>query len=401
AAPPASAAGKGKPGAAKPGAAVAGTASSPCTQQGAPLILGQNGTFSGLVGASIGANRIGLAIWQKAVNAAGGIQCHPIQIFQVDDGASPAQAASNVSDLIYNKKAVAILDAAVPLTLDAVRSVINKANVPVVGGDISDPGWFEDPLLFPQGTGPIEGFTGGIALGNKLKGFTKLGILYCVEAAICATIHKEEERMAANSNTTLAYSQSISLTQSSYTSECQNAKNAGVQIIYMGADGSALTRLASSCASLGYFPGLSGPGIAISPALSKSEALKKAGVYLGTIAAPFNTSDNPGTAEWTEAVKKYASGQPVDQSASNAWAAGKMLQAALNAVGPSLRERAITTQDIFDGLYKLKNETLGGLVPPRTFVKGELPKRVGCYWGLILDGNGFSAPYGGRRLGTC
>lgn len=372
-----------------------------CTGKEAPLILGQTGSFSGLIGASIAGHRLGIAMWVKAVNAAGGIQCHPVKVYQADDGSSPAQAASNVNDFVKNKGAIALIDVCDPIVLSAVRAEIAKLKVPVVGGDGSDPGWNQDPLVFAQGVSPIQGFAGGIATAAKVAKVTKLSVLYCVEAAICELINKSKNEMAAGSGTTLVHSQSVSLTQSSYTAECQNAKNAGAEMIFGGFDGSALTRAGSSCASLGYYPAFGGPGIAFSDTLSRNETLRKAGVYLGTVSAPFMTTDQPGTKLFHEAAERYAPGQPLDQSASDGWTSGKLMEAALNAVGAELRDRPITTADIFDGLYKLKGETLGGLSSPLTYKKGQPSPINGCYFSMVLGPNGFSAPFGSKRQGKC
>ena len=388
--------------AAVPGKSAAG-ASAPkaCTGNEAPLILGQTGSFSGLIGASIGAHRLGVAMWVKAVNAAGGIQCHPVKVYQADDGSSPAQAASNVNDFVKNKGAVALLDICDPIVLSAVRAEIAKLKVPIVGGDLSDPGWTQDPLVFAQGVSPIQGFAGGIATAAKVAKVTKISVLYCVEAAICELINKSKDEMAASSGTTLVHSQSISLTQSSYTAECQNAKNAGAQMIFGGVDGSALTRMGTSCASLGYFPAFGGPGIAFSETLSKNQALRKAGVYLGTVSAPFMTTDQPGTKAFHEAAEKYAPGQAIDQSASDGWTSGKLMEAALNALGAELRDRPITTADIFSGLYLLKGETLGGLASPLTYKKGQPSPINGCYFSMVLGPDGFFPPFGSKRQGKC
>ncbi len=78
-----------------------------------------------------------------------------------------------------------------------------------------------------------------------------------------------------------------------------------------------------------------------------------------------------------------------------------MFEAALNAVGSELRDRAVTTADVLAGLYKLKNETLGGLVAPLNFTKGQPSPIVACYWAIGVKEGGFYAPFGSERFGKC
>jgi|GEM_PF-6912691 len=95
----------GVPGAEKAStaAALTKTPDPPCTASGATLKLGQIGSFSGVAGPITASARTTLATWAQVVNAAGGISCHPVVVYQVDDGADQAKAAAAVQDLVQNK----------------------------------------------------------------------------------------------------------------------------------------------------------------------------------------------------------------------------------------------------------------------------------------------------------
>ncbi|HVE24182.1 MAG TPA: ABC transporter substrate-binding protein, partial [Sporichthya sp.] len=95
----------------------------PCTKVLDPILLGQNGTFSGFLQGSLGGFRPGMAAWAADVNARGGIQCHPVKLFQVDDGSNPAKTVSNTKDLIENKHVIAMVGAVVPFNITSYRSV--------------------------------------------------------------------------------------------------------------------------------------------------------------------------------------------------------------------------------------------------------------------------------------
>jgi len=73
-----------------------------------------------------------------------------------------------------------------------------------------------------------------------------------------------------------------------------------------------------------------------------------------------------------------------------AWAAGQLLA---KAVASHLGAQP-TSQDILDGLWTVHSETLGGLTPPVTFVKGQPAPPISCYFLIELKNGRWSAPSG-------
>lgn len=380
------------------------TAAAPaaCTGSEAPIVIGQTGAFSGLIGAAVGGARLGLALWAQDVNTRGGIACHPVKIYALDDGSSPSQAAANAEDLIKNKKAIAIVGVAQPIVLDATRSVTSKAGIPIVGGDLFGLAWNTDPLLFQQGTGALSSFAVGLQAAAESIKATKVGVMYCVEASICAALNQHFDGIAKAANVQPVYKQSMSLTQTSFTSNCQNAKAAGAQVLYLGMEGASMARIANSCASIGYNPVIAAPGLAVPASIESNEQLQKNTVFLGAAVAPFNANISPAQKAFQAAYLKYANGAPIDQNTMQGWVAGKLFEKALTTVGTSLRGKAVTTADVFDGLYSLpKDETLDGLAPPLNFVKGKPAPNIGCGFSVALMPGGFKAPVGNKRIGVC
>ena len=71
------------------------------------------------------------------------------------------------------------------------------------------------------------------------------------------------------------------------------------------------------------------------------------------------------------------------------WAAGLLFQAAA-AHAPT----SPTSQDIVNGLYSLKGDTLGGFAPPLTYTPGKT-HTVPYYFDLAIKDGKFVAPNGG------
>jgi branched-chain amino acid transport system substrate-binding protein len=365
-------------------------------------VIGQTGAFSGIIGAAVGGEKLGLALWADDANAHGGIQCHPIKLYQEDDGSNPSQAAANTEDLIGNKHAIAMVDADEPLSLDAVRSVSDKDNIPIVGGDLFGAAWNTDPLMFEQGTSALSTFAVGLHAAAKSIHATKAGVLYCVEAAICTLLGDSFNSIAKVAGVTPVYSQSMSITQTSFTSDCQNAKAAGVQVLYLGMEGASETRIVTSCDSIGYHPVIATVGLAIPASLESNALLQRDTVFLGLGVVPFDDSSLPAQRQFMSDVSQYAAGQGVDQNTMQGWVAGQLFEAGLNALGVSLRTRAVTTADIEKGLYALpKNDTLGGLTPPLNFSPGKPSPHIGCGYVLALTKGGFHAQFGNELFGKC
>ena len=72
-----------------------------------------------------------------------------------------------------------------------------------------------------------------------------------------------------------------------------------------------------------------------------------------------------------------------------AWAAMELFGTAVKAGGTG----PVTSASILAGLYTLKDETLGGLAPPLTFVKGQANLH-NCYFVIGITGGKFVAPNG-------
>ena len=371
-----------------------------CTTQGVPLNLGQIGSFSGVLGAITASARTTLAIWAKHVNATGGIACHPVTVFAADDGADPSRGAAAAQDLISNKKVSAFVAMFTPLSLPAILPVLERNKVPVVGGDGVDFAWTKHPLLFPQGAS-LEGLIDGGVRQTVGEGKTKLGLLYCVEASICTALAKLIPEKAKAAGAEMVYTSPVSLTQTDFTAQCQNAKNAGVEAFGMGVDGSAIARVARSCAALGYFPQFTSGGGVISPAQSKDPGIRRNTLSVASANAPWMLTDTPGQKEYAAALAQYAPGMETDGNSMTAWASAKLFEAAIANLGTVARDKAITSPDVLTGLGKIKNETLDGLSPPITFSPGQkAAPSIRCIYFELLTEKGWTAPKGSKFVCT-
>lgn len=366
-----------------------------CTAAGAPVALGQVGTFSGLAGPIAGDGLAAMAVWAKEVNARGGLACHPVTLLVRDDGGDPARAAAAVKDLVA-RGVVAFVGNITALSQAGFLPEIKRNCTPAIGIDFG-PEWGTEPCLFPQGGGWNESI-GGLVRQAVERGHQRLGLLYCVEINTCSSIGKDIGAAAEREGISLAYSSAISLTQTDYTAQCQNAKNAGVEELIVAMEGSAMARLARSCLALNYRPLLVGAAFAINPKQSEDPQVRELGLAAINANAPWFATDQPGLRQYQAALKTYAPQIVSSGITLQMYAAGRLLEAGVALLGPAARDRPLTSAAIVSGLNKIRNETLGGLTAPLDFTVKDRSRSSGCVYLTVLGKQGWTAPGGTKPL---
>ena len=361
------------------------------TTPGAPLHVGQVGSFSGVFGPLIGSARTAFAVWVQHVNASGGLACHPIVLHSADDGGDPSRGSALIGEMVTKHNVQAFVGL-MSMALPGMVGAIERTKLPVVGGDLFSDPWFTHPQFFPQGGG-LRAIVDGAIRQAVADGRTVHGLLYCVEVSVCATVGKMVPERARLAGARVAYSSPVSLTQTDFTAQCQNAKNAGVQAFGMALDGSAVARVARSCAALNYFPQFVTAGPTVSAQQAKDPGIRRNTMATASANAPWFRTDTPGQKEYAYALNRYSPGFETDGPSMLAWAAGKLFQAAIERLGDGARTAPITPASIFTGLGKIKNETLGGLSPPITFSPGQRAAAdIPCVFYALNSEKGWTAP---------
>ena len=377
----------------------ADTAGAPTCPAGgaAPLRLGQVGHFSGVVGPLTAGARTGLAVWARDVNVRGGIACHPIQLYSVDDGADPSRTAATIADLVTNKHVSALVATFSPLAPAAVRQAAEKYKVPVIGGDLASFEWNESPYMFPEGAS-LRTRVYLLMREAVAAGFPKMGLLYCVETPSCTTLHKmiETDGLAKQAGVTVVYSSLVSIASTDYTAQCQNAKNAGAQSLGVAMDGASINRLVRSCDAIGFRPPIVTDSLLISTEQAADPNLRRNTVLSANTTAPWMLTDTPGLRAYHAAMAQYAPGFTLDSSSILAWTSGKLAEVAIARL--PVTSAAPTSAEVLIGLGGLRNETLGGLVAGITFHAGQPAPEGRCLYYTRLDERGWSAPRGSKPV---
>jgi branched-chain amino acid transport system substrate-binding protein len=371
-------------GTARSGPAAAGAHGGPtssCAKTCSPLVIASVGTYSGIVGQNVGGGARALQAWATTVNAAGGVHGHRVEALVLDDGGNPARHRALLQEAVDKHGAVAFVYNAAPLSGQASVDYVTSKKIPVIGSEAAGEWFYQSPYFFPQSTsGKLLVATGlGAAVQTAGPGGPKkVGFLYCSDGiAICDQARQYGPGFARQFGLDPVYSGSGSLAQPDFTANCLAARDAGAELLSVAMDGNSAQRIARSCHNVGYQPKIvlnqqiEFSTVAADPNLD--------GSYGTALNAPWFDSANPAVAEFQRAMAQQAPGVDIAGSPMQGWASAKLLEAA----AANLSEPP-TSESILNGLWALKDETLGGLAMPLTFNKGAIAPRPVCWWALII-----------------
>ncbi|HVW32802.1 MAG TPA: ABC transporter substrate-binding protein, partial [Acidimicrobiia bacterium] len=344
--------------------------------------------YSGILGASTVPGRISLQVWEKWVNAHGGIAGHSVQVITADDGGDPARHLAIVKDMVENRKVIAFVGNLDPITIQASQHYLEEKGVPVVGGDITTHNWWESKAFFPQGTFIDDVVLRAVSEGVK-TGKTKLGVLYCVENPLCKQANDLLRSGAAQKvGATMVYSSQITVTQPDFTAECLQAASAGANLFLVLADPPTVGRVANSCSQQNFRPQYVLASLSSDLRLAANQNLD------GTIAIlpdfPWMATDTPAAQEFQKARQAYAPDLEGSAAVVSVWTSGKLLERAAAAIGATP-----ASADIVRGLRAMSAETVGGLAPPLDFTQ-ERAARQSCGFLIRIQSKAWVAPKGSQ-----
>jgi branched-chain amino acid transport system substrate-binding protein len=284
-----------------------------------------------------------------------------VKLYISDDQGDPSNALAEAKTMVETNHVIAFVGNLPVLSDFSLYPYLNQVHVPLIGGDgLYDTLVQQTPMVFPAGS-PFATMTNSLATHLAGAGFKKIALFYCVEVVICSIFDQNLRSQVPAAGSTLVAEGSVSLTQPSFTSQCATAKQAGADEIIAGVEAASVIRFADSCKnSLGYTPQFSNLSIAANQEMANDPNLEGLIVPLGTF--PWSDNSTPGAQLYHKLVAQY--GPAIAQNASDAsvWASGMLAVAASRNLGP-----VPTSAQFVEGLYTIKNETLGGLIPPTTF----------------------------------
>ncbi|WP_019874110.1 ABC transporter substrate-binding protein [Sporichthya polymorpha] len=383
-------AGSGGPGKAAAGTAGAAGAKAPGVANKSPIKIGTLGPYSGVLGALCAPAAAALRTWVSWKNANGGVNGHPIELIVGDDNADPTTGMTLAKRMVEQDKILAIVGDVIILNYDQIQEYMESKNIPMIGSMGTLQSMFTAPNQFTVSSYAGDAMDAVMSRWVK-EGADKLGIAYCLEVSIiCSALSEDMKKTSIGKNIVGTYQ--VSLVAPSYTSVCLQMKQAGVQGAAMFMDTAGAARLVKDCATQGFTPKWTILGLDATPEYPGIPALKDV-VIPGATFPPVDLG-KPAIKEYLQGMAAYAPGVGYSGMGSYAWSAGQMFAHA----GRSFSDNP-TSQELFESLWKVRNEDLGGLIGPVSYVKGKgtITKPCTFIWGV--DNGKFTAPNGLKQ--TC
>lgn len=371
-----------------PKPATSASSATPTVADKSVVMIGTLGSFSGVLGAvTAGAPRT-LQAWVANANANGGLNGHPIKLIVADDQGDPATALTLARRLVESYKVLAMVGDVHFFGFQQIEQYMRSKSVPMIGGDAASPDWFTSPVAFPvSAPGSVQ-----IIKGLKMyvdRGVRKIGMLYCLEVgSLCQYLNDQAKKSEIGQYILQSYQ--VSLVAPSYTSQCLRMKQGGLELVYMLMDTASASRLVKDCATQGYTPKLMLLGLDATKEMPDIAALSQALLPGATVST--GATDLPAVARLHKVIETYAPSVGVSGFGALAYAAAEML----GLVGRNLSDHP-TSAELVAALYRVKNETLGGLTVPLTYARtGTTAGQCVFIWG-VTNGQ-FTTPEGSKPI---
>jgi branched-chain amino acid transport system substrate-binding protein len=336
------------------GATTSGTSSaSAAAPKGAVLKVGVIGSLTGPQASSSDQGATVAPAWASWVNANGGIDGHPVQVIVVDDKGDPAAAQAAGQQLVSDGVAAIVVSS--DNLVSAYDSAAIAKGIPLISGSANAQDWYTKPGMFATVTGNVPGLAGQVAVAAKYGHAKKFANLYCAEIAACAQAGPILQQVAKAAGVGYV-AMAVSSTAPSYTAQCLQLKQEGVDYAQLNFASAAAVRFIQSCQAQGYNPTWGSSEGAIG---SSFAAIPNLTLYGPAYSFPAVASAPPAE-QFRSAMQKYASnGNWQGGTASFTWDG---LQALAQAIKSQHIAAAtpVTGADVLAGLYSFKNQNLGG-----------------------------------------
>jgi branched-chain amino acid transport system substrate-binding protein len=371
------------------GAAASGT-SAAAAPKGATIKIGVIGSLTGAQASSSDQGATVAPAWAAWVNANGGLNGHPVQVIVMDDKGDPATAQADGQQFIGDGVSAIIVSS--DNLVSAFDSAAIAKGIPLIGGPSDENDWYAKAGMFPTMTGIVNGLAAQVAVAAQYGHAKKFANLYCAEVAACAQANPVLQGAAKAAG--IGYTQlAVSSTAPSYTAECLQLKQEGVDFAQLNFASAAAVRFVQNCQAQGYNPTWGSSEQSIGAAYA---SLPNFTAYGPAFAFPSVANAAP-VDQFRSVMQKYASGTNWREgTASFTWDGLQVLaQAVKDENIPAATP--VTAADVMTGLYSFKNQNLGGvLANGLTYTQGK-PFGItanACYFVVGMKDGQTTAPAG-------
>jgi branched-chain amino acid transport system substrate-binding protein len=376
------------------GSSTAAAGAPKSTVSGTPIVVGSICTCtSPTTQGSLGPSDKIIKAWASYTNAKGGLNGHPVKVITEDDGGDPAKSLAAAKKLVETDKVMAIVGEQ-SLQDGAWQKYVEGKGVPVVGGIPLEVPMFTSADFYPSGAG-IPMFLYGVVDTAAKAGKKKLGLYYCAESPVCASLLPILTAMGKLKGVDVVGAK-LSSTAPSYAAPCLSFKGKGVDALFIGLSSTLNPTIIKACTQQGFKPlNIAGSGTTAKVWLKDPNL---SGTQISGTQAVYTDTNVPGVKTFIDALDQYVPGLTGSSQFSypllGPWSGGMLFSAAAKA---GKLTPTSTPADVKAALYTLKDETLDGIAPPLNYTKGK-PAFVPCYFAGQIADNAFKTVGDGQPI---
>ncbi|MGH9285900.1 MAG: ABC transporter substrate-binding protein, partial [Acidimicrobiales bacterium] len=318
---------------------------------------------------------------------------HPVRIVFGDDGGDPARAAALARRMVEQDKVVAFVGTYLVITTSAVTQYLDQVQVPMIGGPGGNEVEDTSPMVFNPQMGADEALGHGLLHNIVVQSDArKVATLYCREASSCGAQARRIRQFAGLYGMQVVFEAQVSIAQPDYTGEVLGVRNAGAEAIMTIVDEASIVRIARSSKRQNFSPVFAGSYTVNNDVLLKAGPDAE-GIIGFSATAPYGSS--PLLEPYREAVARFVPGARLAGYGSTAWVQGKLVERLAEIFGDTPDPGPA---DIIAALHSLRDETLGGLVPPITYNQGAHGRVNRCMVPIRIAKGAIVAPLGNDRF---
>jgi branched-chain amino acid transport system substrate-binding protein len=380
------------------------TGSSGSAAASSPIVIGTEIPLSGQI-VVVPEFKAGTEAAVSAVNAAGGVKGHPLQL-KVCDTKFDANTELSCMRSFISAKVTAVaggIIAADPSGREAELAA--KAGIPYVASYGGVPAEYTTPGIFPISCG----FPGWVYGGTKnlvAKGATKVGVISLNNAAGLYGVKLADAALAdlgmKATTTTVADPQS----DPTFSTAAAKAVSNGVDGIFITLTPLLMPKLLTALKNAGYNGRIATLSALATPATIKAAGSAAEGVLVTAQAAFPTDTTAPAMKAFLGDMKKYQPDSAIDENAIRGWSAIMLFAKVMSGASAGDRTAAPTSAQVlaaFNGITTpIESGTFGPFGPPaaKPYVAGF--DRMFSPWiqnGVVKDGvvrpdgNGFVNPF--------
>jgi branched-chain amino acid transport system substrate-binding protein len=338
------------------------------------------GTVCSCSGQLAGARAV-VSAWVDSVNAHGGVDGHPLELFSYNDHGSASASLADVQRLVWIDHVVAIVGEA-SLQAPGWAGYLRSVQVPVVGGIAFPPAVATSDDYFASVAPLAMQAVGAVALARS-AGAKHLGVLVCSGGQSCDQLATLADGAAALADIRKVTRVVVHSGPKGLAKTCGGLRAAGVDALLVASATATAPALLAACQQIGYHPLLVGLASLFPDSWLGDGQLD--GMLLASSNANAGDTSLPAIAAFRAALSRYAprvlSDSATDSQLLGPWSGGLLFAAAAAADGTDGVPNAAALRR---GLLALHGETLDGLSPPLSFAP-KSPSLVPCYFSEQLQ----------------